>query len=878
MATLRQRTSFGPGIYRNHKFTKERLMRFAEGTNKAIAAGVPVPLLRRHASIGADDEATMAAATLEGAGWISKLDVDPDGHLAWEAKDVPEDVVKAVEGGQIRFTSPEFRDCYTCEKADLDGKPVYEGPIVRHIATVFKPGNPHQGAIEVGSPAEMSPDDVQQKAGEVALAMEELHPGVFQFDESERQPIDSQHAEDEDSTPGTVSLSRHHKDLKKKGYKFSGTSNNGWTAHYNHPSGRSARIEWQSGADQHGSVHHGTKSQHEEETQHAEFSLDRRDESFKGSGNFPKATADAADDSTHDTPKLAGGEGESIDKDSLISENEEEDKTKKKKKKEEEEVSQHAEGERKANPDDPRIMRSRFLKEHSSKDFAHGSYGPPAGHGGPHTTEAFHDLVAKHGGSSDSRGGFAVPHSKVDEFHKAALKKGYAHGTHYNMASQHAEVIKNAPNPYSRMDNENEKAEVTNAPDIIDPESPPPTDIPPEMNPDMPPKATDKSKEQAAIAGLNQMGLVLPSDFCFADEGAIDVLLAAVNTHIAGENKREAEEQAEPEEESPPVQEAAMPFNEQFSEKDYLALVKKHGGKVVVPKDNLAAFNAELPKPETTQFTEEEIAALPEKVRKAIQFAEEQRRAAEKAQAENAAKALQLAEQEQLAFAEASRKEAKETVMQSRIPPALKKRLVEGIDEFSTVQFGEEQFSEDSHRGLYQVSADTEERHNQFEKLVGEHGGRFIRGKNRSMFSIPKKNTKDFHTKAAAGKFGNVHYRMASGKGYVGAHSEEQPLYSAQEVAHMVSQVLPPWMAFSEVGVLEADTEALGKQFFDKSDTPGHVSDSRAEELVKDSPVLKGVQSSSAIKSITDFVTDQNERNPNRVMSPTVPDFEHPFG
>jgi len=90
-------------------------------------------------------------------------------------------------------------------------------------------------------------------------------------------------------------------------------------------------------------------------------------------------------------------------------------------------VTQHEEANR-ANPDDPRIQRSKFLKEHHSKDFAHGMY--EGGNG--LDTEKFHTLVGKHGGDSDSRGGFAVPHKNLAAFHKLAQEHGYSHGTHYH--------------------------------------------------------------------------------------------------------------------------------------------------------------------------------------------------------------------------------------------------------------------------------------------------------------------------------------------------------------------------------------------------------------------------------------------------------------
>ena len=185
--TLRQKTSFGPGIYRGHKFTAERLKAFAEGTNKAIAAGIPIPLLKLHAPINASDTETVEFAKQEGAGWITRVDVESDGSLAWEAKDVPDDVAKQVKEGTARFTSPEFRDAYASEKVDLKSNlPVYAGNIIRHWGFTPKPGNPHQGEITADPSV----------AVEAAVALEEA-PGAWQFDESEKKPL-SQHAESTD--------------------------------------------------------------------------------------------------------------------------------------------------------------------------------------------------------------------------------------------------------------------------------------------------------------------------------------------------------------------------------------------------------------------------------------------------------------------------------------------------------------------------------------------------------------------------------------------------------------------------------------------------------------------------------------------------------
>lgn len=67
-------------------------------------------------------------------------------------------------------------------------------------------------------------------------------------------------------------------------------------------------------------------------------------------------------------------------------------------------------------------------------------------------------------------------------------------------------------------------------PDATDPEP-----ASPDKNPDAPPKATDKSKTEAVLAGLKQKNIVLPSDFDFTADGAIDIFLAAINSALAAE-------------------------------------------------------------------------------------------------------------------------------------------------------------------------------------------------------------------------------------------------------------------------------------------------------------------------------------------------------
>jgi hypothetical protein len=161
MPVLRQSTSFGPGIYRGHKFDIDRLKKFADGTNRAIAAGVPIPLLiKKHAPINASDEDTAKEAEVQGGGWLKALDVDEKGNLAWEAE-VTESTKAGVDSGELKYTSPEFRDHYVCEKEGT-----YEGPVVRHITFTPLPGNPHQSPIET-------------------IALTEM--GVFQFGEADKE-------------------------------------------------------------------------------------------------------------------------------------------------------------------------------------------------------------------------------------------------------------------------------------------------------------------------------------------------------------------------------------------------------------------------------------------------------------------------------------------------------------------------------------------------------------------------------------------------------------------------------------------------------------------------------------------------------------------
>lgn len=55
--------------------------------------------------------------------------------------------------------------------------------------------------------------------------------------------------------PDSVLRSKYHKRLKKKGYKFQGTGQGGWTAYYKTGGGREAKIEFNHSNDTHGTLY-----------------------------------------------------------------------------------------------------------------------------------------------------------------------------------------------------------------------------------------------------------------------------------------------------------------------------------------------------------------------------------------------------------------------------------------------------------------------------------------------------------------------------------------------------------------------------------------------------------------------------------------------
>lgn len=578
MATIRQKTSFGPGIYRGHKFDLDRLRSFVEGTNKAIASGVPIPLLKKHAPINASDSDTEQFATSEGqgAGWIKKVSLSPEGSIEWEAENVPEDIVKAVQEGTTRFTSPEFRNHYESEKAG-----VYQGPIIRHFAFTPLPGNPIQGAIET-------------------VALEEK--GVFQFSELDKEAVHEMPTDNNEYYKAEVG-SR----IKVKSGTHAGKTG---TITAVSDSGYKCKLDNMGDQD--------------------------HDLDFKEVG--PVNDMDLKADSQH--------------------------------------AEKNSDGFKKPENEEPPASPMMEMKDGQKEE-------PPA--------------------------------------------------------------------------------------EPINPDVNPQENLSVQKNPDMPPKATDKTKLAAVLAGLNQKNIVLPSTFDFNDDNAIDVLLAAINSAIKAEQETEAEAQPEEEEETP--KDAPMPFSEQFSE--------------------------------------EELATLPPKVRVAVEAG---RKALE---AERAAR--EAAEREALAFAEkeretrnkAARDKARDAISRAKIPPALRLKLLEsfGDSNQNTVQFAEG--VEIPYYTASQVASMVEEAIPPFLQFTEDE---LKEGKKPSATLL------------------------------IGKDAQGNPIYR---------------------------TEKDSEQFFEEGGTPGHVSPERAREIVSKSPGVVGLMPTPSYQftpSISQLVNSENQRVPNNVM------------
>jgi hypothetical protein len=582
MATLRQTTAFGPGVYRNQPFTRERLRSFVEGTNKAIAAGIPIPLLKKHSRINATDSETNQFANDhgQGAGWVTKVDLGEDGGLVWEAKDVPQAVADDVASGLLKFTSPEFRNHYVSDKQG-----VYEGPIIRHFSFTPVPGNPHQGPITTESGSTLS-----------ALALEETQD-AWQFAEFEKEPLPaelqfSEGIEDEDTwekAKKSVDKDKYKGDsywavvstvYKKMGGKYKHSSQHAEVIEPPVPSKEEEALLAKYAQYEEAS----TKDVGDWTLPFSDFIPWLQEEATEQFAHKDPADTDLSRNleminhhnvrhlDTHDYMKAgeeARGEHHLHQQRTAILSNLAKKHTKgvydhEKAKKLwgyyakalSDHLAKHY-GTGKANPATRAHLASSladYHKEHNfeqyeeSQQFKERVHGRYFGGASKESADSFAKHVKELGGE---HGPYAINHSfaysvptkkNAKELSKR-LKNHYQHGVHYGMDSQYAEATE----------------EVIEQPL-------------PDINPDMPPKTPDRNKLAAIIAGLAQKNIVVPSDFDFTKPEALDILLGCINSAIKAENETRAEmEPADPDNE--PVTDAAMPFaegSEQFKEPIYI--------------------------------------------------------------------------------------------------------------------------------------------------------------------------------------------------------------------------------------------------------------------------------------------------------------------
>ena len=132
---------FRPGVYRGVPYTPTDLRQYAENSNAAIAGGIAIPLIDRHARIGAGDAETEAAAGTDGRGWAKSFGFE-DGWLWGEVEVTDPQAAEGIDNGSIKFVSPEFRPNYQSD----DGRDF--GKVIRHLALTPTPANQHQGPIQ----------------------------------------------------------------------------------------------------------------------------------------------------------------------------------------------------------------------------------------------------------------------------------------------------------------------------------------------------------------------------------------------------------------------------------------------------------------------------------------------------------------------------------------------------------------------------------------------------------------------------------------------------------------------------------------------------------------------------------------------------------
>ena len=178
-----------PGKYRVGDYPVERFKQYAENTNRAIEAGLSIPVIDFHDDVdakGSIGEAKDPRSALRNRGWAKRFQVTDDGWLEYELDITDAETAKGLQNGSIRFTSPEFHENFFAEGiGEL-------GSIIRHVALTPKPRNPIQGPF-VPVPAGVSRfsledyvDDEEKKPGD---DKENELPGEDDIDTATEDPV-----------------------------------------------------------------------------------------------------------------------------------------------------------------------------------------------------------------------------------------------------------------------------------------------------------------------------------------------------------------------------------------------------------------------------------------------------------------------------------------------------------------------------------------------------------------------------------------------------------------------------------------------------------------------------------------------------------------
>lgn len=197
--------------------SKELIKEYVDNTNAMLAAGIRVPMLKKHRS-GDDPQGGPVVVPAgkkvvpneDTVGWLHKLYVE-NGALGIEMDVKDADYHKQLKDGTIRFTSPQLST-----KSYTDGMGREWGKVVRHVAFTPEPRNPNQEPIVEMSFSELSDEYVtlsfadldepeKKKEKEKEVVSDGKTPDGFPADDKE-PPLDGQNpaiepAQEEMPTP-----------------------------------------------------------------------------------------------------------------------------------------------------------------------------------------------------------------------------------------------------------------------------------------------------------------------------------------------------------------------------------------------------------------------------------------------------------------------------------------------------------------------------------------------------------------------------------------------------------------------------------------------------------------------------------------------------